>query len=250
MLVVLVVGFLSVGCATGTQTIAAGTSATNLPTETTWPGAQNPPYVCCWGSDGQYVTFSFTVGAGSTNLALRYSAGDGSASRKLILDGSVWMDDAPFAATSDWGTWSTSTFNTTLTSGTHQLEVLFDSAAGSHQHMNLDNLEVTRVSTSAPPGVTVALGYADTSVGISPWSGSPNTVFIGSPPQCCLTSGPDNGNAGYDAGVIEVINSGSSPVKLDAITVDFGADSNPSSFDLWGGERPIGCPKRSPSAVE
>jgi hypothetical protein len=61
----------------GSQVIAAGTSDTNLPTETVWPGSQNPPYICCWNQQGQYVTFAFTTVAGSTNLALRYSAGSG-----------------------------------------------------------------------------------------------------------------------------------------------------------------------------
>ncbi len=44
-----------------TQVIAAGTSATNLATESRWSGAQSAPYVCCWGSQGQYVTFSFNA---------------------------------------------------------------------------------------------------------------------------------------------------------------------------------------------
>jgi len=32
-----------------TQVIAAGTSSTNLPTESVWPGAQDPPYICLLG---------------------------------------------------------------------------------------------------------------------------------------------------------------------------------------------------------
>jgi hypothetical protein len=64
-----------------TQIIAAGTSQTNLATETVWPGAQNPPYICCWIKQGQFVTFTFTVGGGSTDLALRYTAGNGAISR-------------------------------------------------------------------------------------------------------------------------------------------------------------------------
>src|ERR1019366_5549475 len=67
--------------AASSQVIAAGSSSTNLPTESVWPGAQNPPYVCCWGSNGQFVTFSFTVAAGSTSLAFRYAAGNGAAPR-------------------------------------------------------------------------------------------------------------------------------------------------------------------------
>jgi len=49
----------------GSQVIAAGTSDTNLPTETVWPGSQNPPYICCWNQQGQYVTFAFTTNDGN-----------------------------------------------------------------------------------------------------------------------------------------------------------------------------------------
>ncbi len=219
------------------QTIAAGTSATNLPTENVWAGAQNPPYICCWGSQGQYVTFSFSVNAGSTNLALRYSAGNGVAHRKIELDGSVWVADQAFAATADWNTWTTLTLNQpALAAGPHTLKVWFDSAAGSDQYINLDNLTVTEVVVAPPPaGVVVSAGYADSAIGLTPWSGSPGTIFIGEPAQCCSTHGPNNGGVGYDAGAIEVSNTSASSVTVDSVTVDFGGGSSPSHFDLWGG---------------
>jgi hypothetical protein len=219
------------------QTIAAGTSSTNLPTETRWPGAQSPPYVCCWGSQGQFVTFSFSVAGGSTNLVLRYSAGNGAASRKIELDGSVWVANQTFAGTPNWSTWTTLTLNQpNLAPGPHTLKVWWDTAAGSHQFINLDNLKVTPLVAGPPPaGVVVALGYADSAAGLTPWSGSANTTFIGEPAQCCSTHGPDNGSPSYDAGAIEVTNDSASPVTVDTVTVDFGGGSSPSHFDLWGG---------------
>jgi hypothetical protein len=217
------------------QTIAAGTSATNLPTETVWPGAQSPPYICCWNQQGQYVTFAFSVTAGSTNLTLRYSAGSGIAYRKLELDGAVWVAKQTFAGTANWSTWATLTLDTTLTAGAHTLKVWFDSTAGSASYINLDNLTVTSVAPPPPVAVTVALGYADGAGGLTPWSGSANTLFIGETPQCCLTHGPDNGASGYDAGAVEITNAGSSSVTLNAVTLDFGGGSSPSHFDLWGG---------------
>jgi hypothetical protein len=73
------------------QTLAAGKAQTNLATESLWPGAQNPPYICCWDSQGQYVTFSFSIGSsGPTTFALRYSAGDGAITRKIEVDGTTW----------------------------------------------------------------------------------------------------------------------------------------------------------------
>ena len=220
-----------------TQVIAAGTSATNLPTETVWPGSQNPPYICCWKSQGQFVTFSFSVAGGNTNLALRYSAGNGVAHRKIELDGSVLIANQAFAATANWSTWTTLTLNQpALAAGAHTLKVWFDSTAGSNNYINLDNLTVTQVVISPPPsGVVVALGYADSATGLTPWSGSANTVFIGEPAQCCATHGPNNGSPGYDSGAIEVSNNGASSVTVNAVTIDFGGGSSPSRFDLWGG---------------
>jgi hypothetical protein len=233
----LAVGVASVSPAAGdtSQTIAAGTSATNLPTETVWPGSQNPPYICCWNQQGQYVTFAFSVGGGSTNLTLRYSAGSGVAYRKLELDGAVWVGKQTFPATPNWSTWTTLTLNTTLAAGAHTFKVWFDSTAGSARYINLDNLTVSADVPPPPAVVTVELGYADSAAGLSPWSGSPNTLFIGAPPQCCLTHGPDNGSPGYDGGAIAITNAGSSSMVLDAVTVDFGGGSSPSHFDLWSG---------------
>src|SRR5262245_16786837 len=88
-----------------TQTIAAGTSQTNLPTESVWPGAQNPPYICCWISQGQFVTFTFAVSGGSTDLALRYSAGKTVATRTIEIDGVVAVANQSFAHTASWSTW-------------------------------------------------------------------------------------------------------------------------------------------------
>ncbi len=217
----------------GTQVIPAGTSSTNLPTETAWPGAQDPPYICCWGTQGQFVTFAFTAAAGPTNLALRYSAGNGPASRKIELDGSVLVTNQTFPATANWSTWTTLALEPTLTAGAHTLKVWFDATAGSNQFVNLDNLTVGQAG-APPAGVVVDVGYADSATGLTPWSGSANTTFIGEPAQCCSTHGPDNGGNGYDAGAIEVTNNGSSSVTVNSVTVDFGGGSSPSHFDLWG----------------
>src|SRR5437588_293231 len=81
------------------QTIAAGASQTNLPTETVWPGAQDPPYICCWSKDGQFVTFSFNVPAGPASLSLRYSAGNSNSTRTLELDGAVLVANETFPRT-------------------------------------------------------------------------------------------------------------------------------------------------------
>jgi hypothetical protein len=223
---------------TPTQTIAAGKSQTNLQTESSWPGAQDPPYICCWIKQGQFVTFAFTSGGGPTNFVLRYSAGDGVITRKIELDGAVFVADQTFPGTANWSTWTTLALNQTLAAGDHTLTVIFDSTSGSAGYLNLDNLTVSQGggSTGQPPsGVVVELGYVDDATGLTPWSGSANTIYIGDAPQCCATHGPDNGSPGYDGGAIEITNSGSVPVTVNTVSVDFGGGSSPASFALWGG---------------
>jgi hypothetical protein len=133
LLFLLCVGLTHIAAAPGatTQTIAAGKSQTNLQTETTWPGAQDPPYICCWIEQGQFVTFTFTVSAGSTALALRYSAGNAASTRKIELDGAVLVANESFPRTANWSTWGTVTLNETLAAGTHTLTIIFDTPSGS-----------------------------------------------------------------------------------------------------------------------
>ncbi len=225
-----------------TQTIAAGTSLTNIATETVWPGAQNPPYSCCWSKQGQFVTFAFDVPAGKANLALRYSAGSSASTRKIELDGAVLVADETFPRTPNWSTWATLTLSPTLTSGTHTLTVIFDTTSASAGYINLDNLSVVSNAFPSQPGVSVALGYADGLTGPQPWSGAANTIFLGTSPQCCLTHGPNNGSFGYDGGAIEITNTSTAAVTVNAVTADFGGGSNPSHFDLWSSQLPKQLP--------
>ena len=177
----------------------------------------------------------FNVTGGAKTLALRYSAGNGAASRKIELDGVELVANQIFPATTDWSSWSTVQLHQNLASGQHSLNVEFDSAAGSVQDMHLDNLTLSDDATP-PPNLSVALGYADSATGLTPWAGSANTIFIGlAVPPCCATHGPNNGGKGYDTGAIEITNSGSGPVTVNAVTVDFGGGSSPSHFDIWGG---------------
>src|ERR1700735_5213987 len=150
-LLLLCVGWAHGAAAAGatTQTIAAGTSQTNLQTENTWPGAQDPPYICCWIEQGQFVTFTFAVSAGSTALALRYSAGNAASTRKIELDGAVLIANEVFPRTTNWSTWNTVTLNETLAAGTHTLTIIFDTPSGSSGYLNLDNLTVTQGAAGA-----------------------------------------------------------------------------------------------------
>jgi hypothetical protein len=127
---------------TPTLIIKANTAARNVATESVYPGAQSAPYVCCWGLQGQFVTFSFNATGGATSLALRYSAGNGDATRKIEIDGTVRAAAQVFAGTATWSSWSKVSLSTNLTKGLHTLKIWFDQPTGSASYLNLDNLSV------------------------------------------------------------------------------------------------------------
>ena len=90
-------------------------------------------------------------------------------------------------------------------------------------------------------GLSVSLGYAEDKHQSSlnpgafpvPWSGSPNTIFLGNPvysPGQCGTL-PHC----YDAGAIRLDNNGSSDIPIDSVSVD-DHSSIPGGkvFNLWG----------------
>jgi hypothetical protein len=125
-----------------TLVIFARSAARNVTTESRYPGSASAPYVCCWGSQGQYVTFSFNALGGATTLGLRYSSGNGVSGRKIELDGAVKVANQRFPATSTWSAWSWVNLNATLTTGRHTLKIWFDRGAGSNNYLNLDVLAV------------------------------------------------------------------------------------------------------------
>ena len=157
--------------------LGAGAATKNVATETVWPGATRRPYVCCWGSQGQYVTFSFTAPGGPVALHLRYSAGNGSASRKVEIDGAVTTANDAFAGTPSWSSWASGTLSANLTRGTHSMKVWFDQAAGSTNYLNLDTLTVT------PALVIPARAAARNVVTESRFAGASSNPYV-----CCWSS--------------------------------------------------------------
>jgi len=99
----------------------------------------------------------------------------------------------------------------------------------------------SRAAGASSSGLSVSVGYAEDKHQSSlspgafpvPWSGSPNTIFLGNPvfgssacgtlPHC------------YDAGAIRLDNSGSSDITIDSVSVD-DHSSIPGGkvFNLWG----------------
>lgn len=151
-------------------------SSTNLPTEKVWSGYSGSSYLCCWGSNGQYVTFSVNAAtAGVYTLAFGYSAGNGVASRRLTVNDTVLVSNQSFSATANWSTWKKLTISLNLKTGVNTIKLDFTSAAGSSQFINLDYLDVTPpvsisvdgTTSTAPNGPSLV-----TSAGTWTWAGA------------------------------------------------------------------------------
>ena len=125
------------------QVFQAEQSNTNLPAENVWPGYHGSGALCCWGTQGQYLTFTFNVpSAGMTALGVRYSSGNSDSYRRIELDGSLIAGRQTFAKTPNWSTWSVLSLNRSLSAGSHSLKIWFDAPSGSANYPNIDELTV------------------------------------------------------------------------------------------------------------
>ncbi len=139
----------SAAALSGATRYEAENATTNLPTETVWPGYSGVDYVCCWASQGQYITFNVqAAAAGPYTLAFGYSAGNGAASRQLKLNGSVLAANQGFPGTANWSTWTTLNVQTNLNAGANTVTLTFDSPSGSNNYINIDYLDVAPASSS------------------------------------------------------------------------------------------------------
>lgn len=140
----LLIGWGNVATAVTTRYEAenVSTTSTDLPTETSWPGYSGTSYLCCWGDVGRFVTFSVNApAAGTYTLAFGYSAGNGVATRRFTVNGTVITANQAFAATANWSTWAKLTKTVALKAGTNTIE--FDFTSSSSQFINIDYLDVT-----------------------------------------------------------------------------------------------------------
>ncbi|WP_410631556.1 carbohydrate-binding protein [Amycolatopsis sp. cmx-4-83] len=114
------------------------------------PGASGGRFVGGYvdGNRGAAKT-DFTVSStgGSTALVLGYANGTGSTrTLSLSIDGVVRQLSLP--ATANWDTWGQATTTATLSSGTHHVAYAF--GAADNGNVNLDYLDVTTGTVSAP----------------------------------------------------------------------------------------------------
>ena len=190
----------------------------------------------------------------TTNLALRYSAGSGAASRELLLDGAPLVTNQAFPATANWSTWTTVAANPTLAVGTHTLEVLWSTANGSHRYINLDNLTVTPgvtvpvpTNTSLPTVTGVAQQGQTLTVSNGIWTNSPTsyayqwnrctstcTSISGANSSSYVATASDVGDT-LDATVIAANAGGPGPAATSAATATVTAASGPTTQVYRGG---------------
>jgi predicted alpha-1,6-mannanase (GH76 family) len=101
-------------------------------------------YVAGWHADGQSVTFTFdAASAGSYMLGFRFAAGAGAASRLITIDGKNAASNLAFPATSSWDAYTSVGLAASLSTGSHSVQIAYDSANGSVGYLNLDELTVT-----------------------------------------------------------------------------------------------------------
>lgn len=126
----------------------AENAVSNLAVESKERGYSGKGYRCCWNGEEQSISFNLRVGvAGFYRVKFRYSAGVGTASRQILLNGATSYPNLSFAGTGHWSNWSYLTLpNLSLKAGSNTLTLTFDKAAKNANWFNLDNLSLTATS--------------------------------------------------------------------------------------------------------
>jgi uncharacterized repeat protein (TIGR01451 family) len=111
--------------------------------------------------------------------------------------------------------------------GSYPYEVDYTESGGPTLSLVLSTVSFAADDTS---GLTAYAGYADGlraggSIFPFPWSGSPNTVFVG-----CT------GSCSFDGGAVRLDNTTGHPVTVNSLTVDFGPSCR---FAIWPHDRQL-----------
>ena len=104
-------------------------------------------YVAAWHEDGEAIHFRVDCAVpGPREIGFRYAAGAGRASRRILVNGEELHPDLSFADTGSWSAYQTNRFSCALPAGLSTLSVVYDSARGSRNYLNLDHLAVSDVA--------------------------------------------------------------------------------------------------------
>jgi len=124
---------------------AENARSTAISAESTQAGFLGRGYLAGWNANGQSVTFDVVAAsAGTHELRLRYAAAAGTATRRVLVNGTEVAANLSFPGTGSWSTWSEAVLSTSLAAGYNSVTVEFLSSAGSSTYLNLDRLTVSR----------------------------------------------------------------------------------------------------------
>jgi len=124
-----------------------GTRHGGIGVESSTAGYTGSGYLAGWNGSGQWVDLSATVvKAGRYDLTFRYAAGAGNASRYLFVNGASVVSNLAFPSTGSWGQWQTVTVeDVSLNAGANTISLIFETANGSSNWLNLDHLTLRYV---------------------------------------------------------------------------------------------------------
>ncbi|MCW5550577.1 MAG: carbohydrate-binding protein [Verrucomicrobiae bacterium] len=112
--------------------------------EANYPGYTGWGYLAGWNGNNQWVRFNVNFPTpGGRTLTFRYAAGAGNASRVIAINGVNTFANQPFANTGSWSSYHTVSVSHYFPAGPNTIAVMFNSALGSANFLNLDNLVVT-----------------------------------------------------------------------------------------------------------
>jgi hypothetical protein len=155
-------------------------------------------YVAGWNGNGQSIDFRVNCAVpGPRTLLFRYAGGAGNASRVVSINGVNAFPNRSFAGTGSWSAYATNSFMYNLPAGQSTISVVYNSALGSANYLNLDYLivgdaavpQITSISTSnsvvrltwsAVTGQNYRVQFKD-SLGAATWSDLGGTITASGP---------------------------------------------------------------------
>ncbi len=118
----------------------------NLSSENYYGDYLGTGYVAGWNGDGQYVDLPTTISeSGRYTLFIRYSLGNGSASRQLYVNGNTVESNIVFPGGYDWNDYYlVKVDNVYLNAGQNTISLIYSESLGSTNWLNYDSLIIVK----------------------------------------------------------------------------------------------------------
>jgi hypothetical protein len=186
-------------------------------------------------TQGATTTFNVSVpSAGSYNVDMRYSAGNGARTVSVYVNG-VDVKQTSLPATTNWDTWGNKTETLTLNAGSNTIAYKYDS--GDSGWINIDYITISQSSSNKLEAENAALsggaavatdhtGYSGTGFVAGYWTQGATTTFNVS----VLSAGSYNVDMRYSAG------NGARTVSIyvNGVDVKQTSLSATTNWDTWG----------------